>query len=72
MSRYANEYILLQSGEVIWHDAEGDIRVSRRQLARDNPDQAMWLKYVDPDEAEGEHYEVYERALAHMPAQEAV
>ena len=23
----------------------------------------MWMKYVDPDEAEGEHYEVYETAL---------
>ena len=23
----------------------------------------MWLKYVDPDEAEGEHYEVYDDAL---------
>jgi hypothetical protein len=24
----------------------------------------MWLKYVDPDETEGEHYEVYEVNLA--------
>ena len=23
----------------------------------------MWLKYVDPEEAEGEHYEVYEQEL---------
>jgi len=26
----------------------------------------MWLKYVDSEEAEGEHYEVYEQALAQM------
>ena len=24
---------------------------------------AMWLKYVDPEEIEGEHYSVYERGL---------
>jgi hypothetical protein len=27
----------------------------------------MWLKYVDPDEEEQEHFEVYERALAEIP-----
>jgi len=26
----------------------------------------MWLKLVDPDEAEGEHYEVYERHLERL------
>jgi hypothetical protein len=24
----------------------------------------MWLKYVDPEEAEGENFEVYEKELA--------
>ncbi|MBN1248772.1 MAG: hypothetical protein JXC32_14020, partial [Anaerolineae bacterium] len=67
VSLYAGEYILLQDGEVVWHGEDGSIRVSRRELARDRPDQAMWLKYVDPEEAEGEHFEVYEQALAHMP-----
>ncbi len=61
--RYAGEYILLQQGQVRWHDRSSELRVSRRQLAGDDPDQAMWLKYVDPDEAEGEYYEVYERVL---------
>jgi hypothetical protein len=41
--------------------------VSRRELAGENPDHAMWFKFVDPEEAEGEHYEVYERALKHIP-----
>lgn len=63
VEKYANQYILLQMGEVRWIDPEGNLRFSRRQLAGDNPDQAMWLKYVDPDEAEGEHYEVYEQIL---------
>jgi uncharacterized protein (DUF362 family) len=67
VDKYAGEYILLQMGEVKWHDKEGQIWLSRRQLSGANPDEAMWLKYVDPDEAEGEHYEVYEHVLAHMP-----
>ena len=36
---------------------------SRRKLSGANPEQAMWLKYVDPEETEGEHYTVYERGL---------
>ena len=30
----------------------------------------MYLKYVDPEEAEGEHYEVYERALLDLAARD--
>ena len=46
----------------------GDIRVSRRMLSGDHPEQAMWLKYVDPEEDEGEHFEVYEKVLSKMKA----
>ena len=63
IDRYAGEYILLQEGEVRWHDQSGALRGSRRHLSGRNPEQAMWLKYVDPEEAEGEQYAVYERAL---------
>jgi hypothetical protein len=66
--QYAGEYILLQDSVVRWHSPEGTIRQSRRVLAGDHADHAMWYKLVDPDEAEGEHYEVYERALAHLAA----
>jgi len=66
VDRYAGEYILLQEGQVRWHDRSSELRVSRRELAGGSPDQAMWLKYVDPDEAEGEQYAVYEQALAHI------
>ncbi|MGC9469593.1 MAG: DUF362 domain-containing protein [Anaerolineae bacterium] len=66
VGRYAGQYILLQEREVRWHDESSILRMSRRKLAGDNPDEAMWLKYVDPDEAEGEHYEVYEQTLARM------
>ena len=66
VERYAGQYILLQEGEVRWHDEVSDLRGSRRKLSGDKPEQAMWLKYVDPDEAEGEHFEVYEAALDRM------
>ena len=64
--QYAGEYILLQDGEVRWHDKNGRIYVSRRELAGAHRDHAMFYKFVDPEEAEGEHYDVYERALAAM------
>jgi hypothetical protein len=66
VEQYAGQYILLQMGEVKWADPDGHIRMSRRELSGAHPDQAMWLKYVDPDEEEGEHYEVYEKTLKEM------
>jgi hypothetical protein len=57
---------LLQDGEVIWHNTTSRLDVSRRELARGKRRRAMWLKYVDPEEAEGEHFEVYERTLAQI------
>lgn len=63
VKEYAGRYILLQMGKVAWASETGTITVSRRELAGMFPDQAMWLKYVDPDEAEGERYEVYEQTL---------
>jgi len=66
LARYAGEYILLQMGEVKWHSPQGVLEVSRRSLSGDHPDQAMWMKYVDPAEAEGEHFEVYEDVLRRM------
>ena len=49
-----------------WHYKVSDLKGSRRKLSGDKPEQAMWLKYVDPEEAEGEHFEVYEKGLAHI------
>ena len=59
VDKYAGQYILLQAGEVRWHDDESNLRISRRILAGDQREQALWMKYVDPEETEGEHYEVY-------------
>jgi hypothetical protein len=66
VDQYAGQYILLQMGEVKYADKLGHIHVSRRVLSGEHPDQAMWLKYVDPEETENEHYEVYTRTLAAM------
>ena len=32
-------------------------------LSGERKDSALWLKKVDPEECEGEHFEVYEREL---------
>jgi len=52
--------------EVRWADPSGKIGISRRQLAGLHPEQGMWLKFVDPQETEGEHYDVYENILQQM------
>jgi hypothetical protein len=64
--QYAGEYILLQDNEVRWHEKQSEISRSRRQIAGGHKDSALWFKLVDPEEAEGEHFEVYERTLARL------
>jgi uncharacterized protein (DUF362 family) len=66
IEEYAGRYILLQDGEVRWSSDVSDLWQSRRDLAGNRKDQALWLKYVDPDEQEGEHFEVYDHALAQV------
>lgn len=61
--RYAHEFIFLQDGQVVWHGRHTRNLGSRRQLAGDKSDRALWLKWVDPEEQEGEHYERYEDCL---------
>lgn len=66
IDRYAGQYILLQMGQVRWADPSGDITISRRILSGEHPEQAMWLKFVDPAEEEQEHFEVYQAALENL------
>jgi len=66
--QYAGEYILLQDGQVRMHGPSGELQRSRREIAGDRKDSALWLKYVDPEESEAEHYEVYEQTLARLRA----
>jgi uncharacterized protein (DUF362 family) len=71
VAQYAGEYILLQDNEVKWHDTQSELTASRRALAGARKDSALWLKYVNPEEAEGEHFEVYEQELALLKAMHA-
>jgi len=70
VGQYAGEFILLQDNEVRWHDTQSEFYHSRRDLAGLRKQSAMWFKYVDPEEAEGEHFEVYERELAALRARD--
>ena len=60
VSDYANQFIYLQDGEVVWHGEDPDKLQSRRVLSGDKKDSALWLKLADPEEVEGERFEVYE------------
>ena len=66
--QYAGNYILLQMGEVRWSGPVWKFAQSRRILSGGHPEQAMFLKHVDPGDPEGEHFEVYEKTLAQMKA----
>lgn len=63
VDQYGGEFIYLQDGQVVWHGETPERLDSRRVLAGQKPDRALWLKLVDPEEAEGEHFEVYQDCL---------
>lgn len=63
VDKYAGEYIYLQDGDVVWNGLDPTKLGSRRGLVRGKPGHALWLKLVDPDDVEKEHFEVYERNL---------
>ena len=54
-----------QDGEVVWNGPDPHHLGSRRQLAGAKKDRALWLKWVDPDEREGERFAVYEHEISH-------
>lgn len=66
--KYTKKFILLQDNEVKWHSEDSTLNASRRKLAGKAVNSAMYLKLVDPDEIEGEHFEVYENELARIEA----
>jgi len=65
-AKYTGQYIYLQDGEVVWHGPDPSSLGSRRDLSGGKPDRALWLKWADPEEREGEHFEVYEPILAQL------
>jgi hypothetical protein len=66
VDRFAGEYIMLQAGEVIWHGPDPSLLASRRVLSGERKDSGIWLKLIDPEEREGEQFEVYEQELGLM------
>ncbi|NLG27723.1 MAG: DUF362 domain-containing protein [Chloroflexi bacterium] len=65
-AEFAGEFVLMQDHKVIWHHTNSNPGMSRTVLSAQNQDSGLWMKYIDPEEAEGEHYEVYEDALANL------
>jgi uncharacterized protein (DUF362 family) len=63
MAKYAGEYIFLQDDEVVMSGPDFRNLGSRRDLSRGRPDHALWLKLVDPEDMEGEKFEVYKDNL---------
>ena len=63
IDRYRGEFIYMQDGQVVWNGADPSNLGSRRKLSGDKKDSALWLKYVDPAEGEGECFERYGECL---------
>jgi len=63
IDEYRNNFIYLQGGEVVWSGEDPSNLGSRRQLSGDKKDSALWLKLVDPEEHEGERFQVYQQCL---------
>jgi uncharacterized protein (DUF362 family) len=62
--RYAGQFIYLQQGDVVWSGNDPSQAGPVNKLSGSKPDQAVWLKLVDPADREGERYCVYEQLLA--------
>lgn len=63
IDRYRGEFIYMQDGQVVWNGVDPSHLGSRRKLSGDKKDSALWLKYVDPAEGEGECFERYGECL---------
>ncbi len=62
--KYAGNYIFLQDGEVIWNGPHPEKAGPVNEINPSKKNRALWLKRVDPEEREGEHFSVYEKLLA--------
>ena len=61
--RFAGNFIYLQNNEVVWNGPDPTQAGNVQSVAGARPGDAVWLKKVDPEEEEGEHYEVYQDTL---------
>ena len=63
LSEYTGSFVFIQDGKPVWSGNDLSGIGSRRELAGSRKESSLWLKYVDPDEFEGERYERYEENL---------
>jgi hypothetical protein len=68
IDRYGGDFIYLQDGEVKWSGPDPSHISSHRDFTGKKPGSALFLKYVDPEEHEGEHFEAYEDCLQRLRA----
>ena len=68
IDKYRGQFIYMQAGKVVWNGPDPSDLGSRRQLSGGKKDSALWLKLVDPEEHEGENFNVYERLLSDFAA----
>ena len=68
IGQYANDFIYMQDGKVVWHGDDPDHIKSHREIGTSKPGSAMFMKLVDPEETEGERFEVYEDNLQRIGA----
>ncbi len=64
VERHAGQFVFLQGGEVVWSGPDASGLASRREISGLHKEQALWLKLADPEEREGERFDVYRRNLA--------
>ncbi|MBT3341744.1 MAG: DUF362 domain-containing protein [Gemmatimonadetes bacterium] len=69
IDRYAGDFVYLQDGEVKWSGPDPSHIANHRDFAGSKPGSALFLKLVDPDEHEGEHFDVYEDCLQRLRAE---
>ena len=60
---HRGQFIYMQDGQIVWNGDDSSNLSSRRDLSGDKKDSALWLKYVDLDENEGERFERYAECL---------
>lgn len=66
IDRHGGDFIYLQDGEVKWSGPDPSHIANHRDFAGSKPGSALFLKLVDPEEYEGERFEVYEDCLGQM------
>jgi len=64
--QFAGEFIYLQDEKVVWHGSSPEQLGSRRVLSGKRKESALWLKWVDPAETEGEQFQVYADELSRL------